>query len=126
MAVSVPRTPRALVVEADPTLWDLFKILLEKWELRFVRDPWEVSSNPADPVDLLIVDEDRPTGWPSGLPEWLKRRQGELPSIVFRPGASPTQPSPSLLVLPKPFSVSLFLTFTETLRQRLEESSQPH
>jgi hypothetical protein len=124
MAVSMPRSPQALVVEADPTLWDLFKILLEKWELRFVRDPWAVSAKPAEPVDLLIVDEDPPAGCRPGLPEWLKRWQSELPSIVFRQGASSEQPAPSLLVLPKPFPVSLFLAFADTVRQKIEGSSR--
>lgn len=118
--MSTPRVPRALVVEADPTLWDLFKVLLEKWELRFVRDPWEVSAKPAEPMDLLIVDEDRPAGYRPGLPEWLKQWQKELPSIVLRQGASSEQPAPSLLVLPKPFPVSPFLAFTDTVRRRIE------
>ena len=125
VAVSGSPAPRALVVEADPALWDLFKILLEKWELRFVRDPWEVAVKPADPVDLLIVDEDRPAGSRPGLPDWLRNWQRELPTIVFRQGASPGQPEPSVLVLPKPFSVSLFLIFADAVRQRTAGSSSP-
>lgn len=109
-----PRPPRALVVEADPSLRELFEVLLEGWELRVIST---AVAPPAESVDLLIFDnEDLSPGSIPEIPSWLSAWQGRPPTIVFRPGASPKRLTPSTLALPKPFPVSLFLAFTELAR----------
>jgi hypothetical protein len=113
MAMNEARPPRALVVESDPSLRDLFRILLEGWELRFVST---VSTPPEDAVDLLIIDEGLPPILPEGIPPWVSAWRGRPPTIVFRPVAVPKRLDRYTLVLPKPFPVTLFLAFSELAR----------
>lgn len=108
-----PRPLRALVVEADPSLRDLFRFLLEGWELQFV---CTISTPPEEAFDLLIIDETLPPRSPDGIPPWLPAWRGRPPTIVFRPVALPKRLDRYTLVLPKPFPVSLFLAFSELAR----------
>ena len=108
---------RALVVEADPGLREIFETLLEGWRLRFVWDPWALSGSvPAD-VDLLVIDEDYPQGPDGRTPRWLTALSERLPTIVLRTPPAPLRPNPSTLILPKPFPVSFFLAFVDVVRQ---------
>lgn len=115
--MSEPPELRALVVEADLGLQELFEALLKGWNIRFVRDPWVTSGPvPAD-LDLLVVDEDYPGGPDGRIPEWLESLTQRLPTITLRAPAIPLRVNPSILVLPKPFPVSLFLEFADIVRQ---------
>ncbi len=116
---------RALVVEADPDLQELFEILLEGWSLRVIRDPGAIPGLAAADVDLLVIDEDD-LAWPDGrTPEWLGTLTQRLPTIVLRTPAAPRHLKPSILVLPKPFPVSLFLAFVDIVRQAKANAASP-
>lgn len=115
--MSGPLELRALIVEADPDLQGLFETILKGWSLLFVQNPWAIpDSVPAD-VDLLVVDEDYPGGPGGRAPEWLESLTQRLPTIVLRIPVVPRRMTPAILVLPKPFPVSLFLAFTDVVRQ---------
>lgn len=115
--MSGPPGLRALVVEADPGLREIFETLLEGWRVRFVWDPWAMSGPvPAD-VDLLVIDEDYPGGPDGRSPEWLTSLSERLPTIVLRTPAVPFSTNPSTLILPKPFPVAFFLAFAALVRQ---------
>lgn len=115
----------ALVVEPDPGLREIFEILLERWTLRFVHDPWMIPGPETADVDLLIIDEDYAERSDGRPPEWLETLTRRLPTIVLRTPAVPLSVNPSLLVLPKPFPVSLFLTFAETVRRAKAHAESP-
>lgn len=117
--------PRALIVEADPGLQEIFEILLEGWSLRFVRDPWVMPDPTPTDVDLLVIDEDYPEGPDGRTPKWLEALTQHLPTIVFRTPAIPRPTSPHILVLPKPFTVSLFLTFANMVRKAKVNAPSP-
>lgn len=115
--MSAPLELRALVVEADPGLREIFETLLEGWRIRFVWDPWALSGPvPAD-VDLLVIDEDYPGGPDGRTPEWLKALSQRFPTIVFRTEAVAPRLSPATLALPKPFAAGFFLAFADLVRQ---------
>jgi len=115
----------ALVVEPDPGLQELFQLLLKEWSLQFVRDPWATPGPPRADVDLLVIDEDYAERSDRITPEWLETLTQRLPTIVLRTPAVPLSVKPSLLVLPKPFPVSLFLTFAETVRRAKAHTESP-
>lgn len=115
--MSGPAELRALVVEADPGLREIFETLLEGWRLQFVWDPWALSGPvPAD-VDLLVIDEDYPGGPDGKSPGWLKSLSERLPTIVLRTPPAPFRPNLSTLILPKPFPAFYFLAFAALVRQ---------
>lgn len=108
-----PRPLRALVVEADPSLRDLFRFFLKGWEIQFV---CTISAPPEEAFDLLIIDEALQPPSPDGIPPRLSAWRGRPPTIVFGPVAVPKRLDRYTLVLPKPFPVSLFLAFSELAR----------
>lgn len=123
--MNTPPELRALVVEADPGLQELFETILTGWSLHFIRDPWAMpGSIPAD-LDLLVVDEDYQRTRAGKTPEWLESLAHRLPTIVLRPPAAPLRMNPSVLVLPKPFPVCLFLAFTDIVRQGKADTAWP-
>lgn len=115
--MSGPPGLRALVVEADPGLREIFETLLEGWRVRFVWDPWAMPGPVPTDLDLLVIDEDYPGGPDRRTPEWLKSLSERLPTIVLRTSPVPFSKNPSTLILPKPFPVSFFLAFVDTVRQ---------
>jgi len=116
---------RALVVETDPGLREVFETLLEGWGLRFVRDPRVAPDPPADDVDLVVIDEDY-TEWSGGrTPEWLDALTRRLPTIVIRTAAAPRRVHSALLILPKPFPVSGFLGFADAVRRSKTSAPLP-
>lgn len=115
----------ALVVEQDRDLQELFEMLLKEWSLRFVRNPWTLAAPPPGEIDLLVIDEDY-TQWSDGkTPEWLTTLSTRLPTIVIRELAEPRFITPSVLVLPKPFPISRFLAFANTVRREKTARSLP-
>jgi len=123
--MSGPLELRALIVEADPGLQEMFEILLEGWSLRFVGDPWVMPDPTPANVDLLVIDEDYPGG-----PDWrtlesLESLTRHLPTIVLRTAGAPLRVNPTMLILPKPFPVSLFLTFADAVRQAKANATPP-
>ncbi|MBI4608105.1 MAG: hypothetical protein HY726_03760 [Candidatus Rokubacteria bacterium] len=116
---------RALVVEADRGLQELFEVLLKGWSLRFILDPWAEPDPPLGDVDLLVIDEDYSEGREESPPEWLESLTQRLPAIVLRTPALPLRTKPSILVLPKPFPVSRFLAFANTVRQAKANAVSP-
>lgn len=107
---------RILVIEEDPGLRELFRVLF-KGDLPMVPGTPRLADRLLREVyyDLLILDED------SGM---LERRWGisarpPVPTLLIAP-ARPVRlrdaSAPSLLVLTKPFAVEPFLDFVEAIR----------
>ncbi len=115
----------ALVVEGDPGLREMFELLLEGWTLRFVQDPWAVPDPSPVDADLLVIDEDYAERSDRRIPEWLEALAQRLPTIVLRTPATPSLTNPAILVLPKPFPVSLFLTFAQRVRRTKADAASP-
>lgn len=116
---------RALVVETDRGLREVFETLLEGWDLRFVGDPRIAPDPQADDVDLLVIDEDY-TEWSGGRAlEWLETLAQRLPTIVIRTAAAPRRVHPAMLILPKPFPVSRFLAFADAVRRAKANAALP-
>lgn len=109
------RTFCILVIEEDPGLRELFKVLLEGYLAVFPE-----TSSDADRLlresghDLLILDEDH------GALErrWGVRRHALGPTLLIapdRPVHTLAANASPLLVLPKPFAVDELLHFVETI-----------
>lgn len=120
-----PPELRALVVEADPNMRDLFESLLNGWSIRFIRDPWVMPDPAPADLDLLVIDEDYPWRPDGSTPEWPERLTQRLPTIVLRTTSAPRRVRPTILVLPKPFPVSLFLEFVDSVRQAKAKVAPP-
>jgi len=115
---------RALVVEADPGLREIFETLLEGCSVRFVWDPWAMPGPVPTDVDLLVIDEDYPDGSDGRSPEWLKSLSERLPTIVLRTPVASFRTNPSTLILPKPFPVAFFLAFAALVRQAKADAAR--
>jgi DNA-binding response OmpR family regulator len=115
-ARKVTENLRILVIEEDPGLRELFRVLFEE-DLPMIPGTPRLADRLLTEAyyDLLILDED------SGM---LERRWGisarpPVPTLLIAP-ARPARllgsSAPSLLVLPKPFAVELLLDFVEAIR----------
>ena len=103
---------RAIIVEPNPSVAELFKHLLMGWSLVFVSDPAEIP--PGDlSADLLVIDEDRPAGNPIRLEELPS-----LPIIILGRNFGQTADETLTLLLPKPFPVPLFRAFVRTVEEQ--------
>ena len=114
MNTSLP--PRALIIEPDPSLSELFPYLLEGWDLRVVNHLNEISREHF-PADLLIIDEDCLPRGNACPPHLFHASHGNLPTIILgRQSQLPGEQHP-LLVLPKPFPVALFKMFVVAIQE---------
>lgn len=123
--MSRPTELRALVVEADPGLREIFETLLGGWSLHFVQDPWTMPDPVPGDIDLLVLDEDYPGGPDGRIPAWLQSLIQRLPTIVLRTPTVPLRMNSLSLILPKPFPVSFFLAFADLVRQAKANLAPP-
>jgi len=112
-------TFRVLVIEEDPGLRELFKVLLEGYRTVFPETSSEAHRLLQESShDLLILDEDH------GALErrWGVRRPAGGPTLLIAPDRRVSAQGPDAatrLVLPKPFLVNELLHFIETIRETI-------
>ena len=114
--MSHPPSPRALIVEPDPSLSELFPYLLEGWDLQVFNHLDEIS--PEDlPADLLIIDGDCLPLGSASPPDLSHTNHGHLPTIILGQESHLPGAQAPLLILPKPFPVALLRLFAVAIQE---------